>query len=234
MELLKLIIKLIRYNIKVIFANKFIYFLLAALIFFIFIVTVSLFDNPDFNEDDIYYLLLFTGIILIFYPVIYGIQNDDDAKMLEVIFGIPNYRYKIWLFRFLIIILIAVFYLFLLASLANITLYRIVVAEMLMQLLFPITFLSALGFMVSTLIKNGNGTAIVMVIIGIIFLIFSEFIEDTSWNLFLNPFHIPNQMSANIWENVIFKNRLYLSIGSVISLLFALYNLQFREKFISS
>lgn len=45
-----------------------------------------------------YSMLLVPSILLIFYPTCFGIQNDQDAKTLEIIFGIPNYRYKIWLF----------------------------------------------------------------------------------------------------------------------------------------
>ncbi len=227
------VFSLFKYNVKVIFANKFIYFFLGALAFFGFIITISLLEDPRLDEAIVYGFLLFPGILIIFYPTIYGLQNDDDSKMLEIIFGIPNYRYKVWLLRFVIILIVAVCMLVFLGFIARFALFRINIVQMVFQVMFPITFLTSLGFMVSTLIKNGNGTAITMVILGILFLIFYEPLEYNSWNIFLNPYIEPREMSETIWYNVIFKNRIYLIVGSLVSLLYALFNLQYREKFVS-
>lgn len=229
---LLLLYKLITYNVKVIFGNKFVYFVVAAFLFFAFIITITIFDDPQFNEAVIYGFLVFPGLLLIFYPMAYGIQNDDDAKMLETIFGIPNYRYKVWLVRFVLTIGIAAVILFVLGNLANLTLYRFNILPMIGQVLFPITFLSSVAFMLSTLIKNGNGTAIVLVIVSFIFLIFAEPMEYSVYNIFLNPFGEPRDMSEFIWLTIIYKNRVYLNILSVLCLLFGMFNLQFREKFV--
>lgn len=229
---LLLLYKLMIYNIKVIFGNKFVYFVVAAFLFFAFIILLTILDDPDFDEAVIYGFLVFPGLLLIFYPMAYGIQNDDDSKMLETIFGIPNYRYKVWLVRFVLTIGVAAVILIILASLANLTLYRFSILPMLGQVLFPITFLSSLGFALSTLIRNGNGTAIVIVIISFIFFTFAEQLEYSAYNVFLNPFSEPRQMSEFIWLTIIYKNRLYLMILSMLCLLYGMFNLQFREKFV--
>jgi len=229
---LLLLYKLITYNVKVIFGNKFVYFVVAAFLFFAFIITITIFDDPQFNEAVMYGFLVFPGLLLIFYPMAYGIQNDDDAKMLETIFGIPNYRYKIWLVRFVLTIGIAAVILLVLGNLANLTLYRFNILPMIGQVLFPITFLSSVAFMLSTLIKNGNGTAIVLVIVSFIFFIFAEPLEYSVYNIFLNPFEEPRDMSEFIWLTITYKNRVYLTILTVLCLLFGMFNLQFREKFV--
>lgn len=229
---LLLLYKLITYNVKVIFANKFIYFVLAAFLFFGFIITITILEDPDFNEAVIYGFLVFPGLLLIFYPMAYGIQNDDDSKMLETIFGIPNYRYKVWLVRFVLTIGVAFVILFVLANIANLTLYRFNILSMLGQVLFPIVFISAMSFMLSTKIKNGNGTAIVIVILSFIFFVFAEELEFSAYNVFLNPFSEPREMSEFIWLTIIFKNRLYLILSMAIFLLYGMFNLQFREKFV--
>ncbi|HEY9886395.1 MAG TPA: hypothetical protein V6C96_03945, partial [Vampirovibrionales bacterium] len=100
------------------------------------------------------------------------------------------------------------------------------------QVLFPILFLSSLAFMLSTLIKNGNGTAIVIVIVSFIFFVFAEPLEYNVYNVFLNPFSEPREMSEFIWHSIIFKNRIYLIVASVLCLLYGMFNLQFREKFV--
>ena len=71
-----IITKIFRYNLKIIFANKFIYFLLAAVGIFLLVTVINLLDadaNP--TEGTIYYLLLVPGILIIFYPTTFGIQN---------------------------------------------------------------------------------------------------------------------------------------------------------------
>jgi hypothetical protein len=204
----------------------------AAFLFFAFIITLTILDDPDFNEAVIYGFLVFPGLLLIFYPIAYGIQNDDDSKMLETIFGIPNYRYKVWLVRFILTIVIAAVILLVLGNIADLTLYRFSILPMIGQVLFPIIFLSSFGFMLSTLIKNGNGTAIVIVIVAFIFFIFAEPLEYSVYNVFLNPFSEPHEMSEFIWLTIIYKNRLYLMILSALFLLYGMFNLQFREKFV--
>lgn len=231
-SILILLYRLITYNVKVIFANKFVYFVLAAFLFFGFIILITVLDDPDFTEAVIYGFLVFPGLLLIFYPMAYGIQNDDDSKMLETIFGIPNYRYKVWLVRFLLAIGVAVVILIVLGSIANMTLYRFAVMPMVGQVVFPILFLSALAFMLSTLIKNGNGTAIILVIVSFIFFLFSEPLRYSPYNVFLNPFSEPREISEFIWQTIIFKNRMYLIIASALCMVYGIYNMQFREKFV--
>ena len=88
------IIKLIQYNIKIIFGNKFIYFILSAIGFYIITVGISLFSDDEITMATGYNMLLVPSILLIFYPTCFGIQNDQDAKIIEIIFGIPNYGYS--------------------------------------------------------------------------------------------------------------------------------------------
>lgn len=225
--------KMVRYNLKIIFANKFVWFLLAAFAFFLFFAVQSILNGTNISEGTLYNLLIFPGILLIFYPSVFGIQNDDDSRMLEILFGIPNYRYKVWLIR-LIMIYVLIFIIILgFALVASVLLYKINILEMSYQLMYPIVFLGSMAFMFSTLIKNGNGTAVVMILMGVALLILKEDVfERTQWDIFLNPFQIPNNLNEVIWLGLISKNRIFLSIGIVVFILYGLFNLQKREKFI--
>ena len=91
--------KLVQYNIKIIFGNKFLYFMLSALVFFIITVVVYLLGDDEITQATAYSMLMLPSILLVFYPMCFGLQNDQDAKIVEIIFGIPNYSYKVWLFR---------------------------------------------------------------------------------------------------------------------------------------
>ncbi|MDD2380855.1 MAG: hypothetical protein WCY58_00075 [Mariniphaga sp.] len=223
---------MIRYNLKIIFAGRFIWFLLAAFAFFVFFAVQSVWNRQTITEGVVYQLLIFPGILLIFYPSVFGIQNDDDSRMLEILFGIPNYRYKVWLVRLMMIYVLVFLMIVLFSGVASILLFQIDVLEMAYQLMYPIVFMGSMAFMFSTIIKNGNGTAVVMVLIGVTLIILQDAVERTQWNVFLNPFQIPNNFNEIIWQSLIFKNRIFLGAGMIVFILYGLYNLQKREKFV--
>ena len=106
------------------------------------------------------------------------------------------------------------------------------VFEMSYQLMFPVFFLGTLAFLVSTMVKNGNGTAVVMIILGVLLMILANILDRTQWNVFHNPYSIPNQMNEMIWQQISHKNRWFLIVFSTIFLLGGLTNLQKREKFL--
>ncbi|MFN8258511.1 MAG: hypothetical protein U0W24_22675 [Bacteroidales bacterium] len=228
----KLVLKTINYNFKIVFAGYFVYFLIAAVLFYLTVIGIMLFSGASPDDGDIYNTLLFPGILTIFYPVIFAVQHDKDTRMLEIVFGIPNYRYKVYLVRFAITILLLIFVLSGMTIVAYFSVVKIQIAKMVIQLIYPLLFISTLAFLMATLIKNGNGAAVVMVVIGLIFWFLSEPLSSSKWNLFLNPFHIPNQMNSIIWESIIKQNRLILCIGALIAMLWGMINLQQREKFV--
>jgi len=225
--------KMFKYNLKIIFANKFIFFLLGAVVFYLIITVIDLLDPESyFNEGNVYSLLLFPGLLIIFYPSTFSIQNDVDSRTIEVLFGIPDYRYKIWLLRLLIIFIVVYIFMVFLGIFSTLALVPIPVFEFSLQLMFPIFFLGSMGFMLSTVVRNGSGTAAIMVIIGLVFWILSGILEENEWNIFLNPYVLPNYLTEAMWQEILFYNRLYLAIGTLISILAGIYKLQDREKFI--
>ena len=228
----RLISSLVKYNLKIIFANTFRYFLLAGVIFY-FVVVLIFFSSSEseLSTGLVYYWLLFPGLLLIFYPTTFGIQNDVDTRMIEILFGIPNYRYKVWLVRMILIYVVVAAILFVLTAISSILLIPLPIFRMVYQLMFPIFFIGCLGFMVSTIVRSGYGTSVVIVIIGLFFWIGTGFLPD-KFNLFLNPFFVPSNMNEAIWAETTLNNRIYIFIGIIISVLTGLIQLQKREKFI--
>lgn len=224
--------KMVKYNMKVIFGNRFIWFVVAALAFYFFIAIVNILDGEQMDEEFIYGLQIMPGILLVFYPMTFGIQNDLDAGILEILFGIPDYRYKVWFVRLLLVFTLVFLMMFGLTALSYILLAPVNIFEITWQVMFPIYFLGSLAFLFSTIIKNGNGTAVVMVIIGVLLLILSGMLERTMWNIFLNPFNVPNNLNEMVWQETTLKNRLFLAVGSLLFVLYGLFNLQKREKFL--
>lgn len=227
-----LFLKMVKYNMKVIFGNRFVWFVLAAVAFYFFIAITSIYDNNQMDDGFIFDLQIMPGILLIFYPMTFGIQNDVDAGILEILFGIPDYRYKVWLVRLVLVFALVYLMMIGLTVMSYYLLAPVPVMELSFHVMFPIYFLGSLAFMFSTIIKNGNGTAVVMVIIGVGLLIISGILERTMWNIFLNPFEIPRRLNEMIWQEIAMKNRIFLAVGTLLFVLYGLFNLQKREKFI--
>lgn len=228
----EIIYKQFLYSLKIIFANKFIYFLGTSVLLFLLVVTINLFSDDNATIHNAFNLLLFPGVLLVFYPTTFGIQNDEDQRMLENIFSIPNYRYKVWIPRLVITFILVYCLLLILAAFSWFALVSINIFDMVYNLMYPVFFLGCLSFAVSTIVRSGNGTAVVMVVTGLIFWISAGILDDSPWNIFLNPYDLPNNVSEEIWVEVVSDNHLYLFIGTLLSILFGMFKLQDREKFI--
>lgn len=231
-EFLSRFFLMVKANVKVVFGNKFVYFLLAALVFFLFLLIVNLFSDKVLNEALCYNIMLAPALILIFYPTTFALQNDDDTKTLEMIFGVPNYRYKVYLFRFAMIAVITFFMLLVFAGLNYLALLSFDVFGMSVQLLFPVLFCGALSFMLASMLKSGTSTAVVVIIIGLgLWLLGNVLGPTSSWNLFFNPFQTTTMTEVRFNEVLLF-NRIYISIATVGFLLTTLFQLQKRERLI--
>ncbi len=225
-------VRLLHYNMKIIFANKFIYFLLSAVFIFVTVTAVNLlYLNTTLDEETIYWTLLVPGILIIFYPITFGIQSDSDNRMLELVFGIPNYRYKVHLLRVLLIFIIAFTVLFIFIILCDFVLIPLTIFEMLYHIIFPILFLGSMAFLITTFIKDGSGTAVIMIITIVVFWIARDFFQSNpKWDIFLNPFSLPQSFSETVWAEIVTQNRIYLFVGSILAILYSLLNLQNRER----
>lgn len=221
---------MVRYNLKIIFGNKFIYFLLSAIALTVFIVGVNLFNGDSMGEAGIYRILLLLGALLLFYPSAFGIQSDKDARTLEIIFGIPDYRYRVWLMRLLLIYAITVIVLVIISLLLKYTFLSFNIFELNLQVLFPLAFLGLFTFFLSTVIRSGNATAAVVIVLGVLLLILADFLDRSYWNIFFNPYGNPSDVSDVVWQSLTTKNRIFLGSGAIVFLLGGLMNLQKREK----
>jgi hypothetical protein len=223
---------LARYNLRIIFGGKFAYFVLAALIFFLLFGTIMAFEANELDVANIYGILSFPAILLVFYPSAFGIQNDADQRTLEIIFGIPDYRFKVWLLRYFMVLVLVFLLLIPFSAMAYYALVSFPMMTMILQLMVLVFFTSSLGFAISTIVKNGNATAVVIVVIGLAFLILSDPLEGSKWNIFLNPFKGAGNLNDFVWQEVIRQNRIFMVLSGVLFLLIGLLNLQSREKFL--
>ena len=154
---------------------------------------------------DLYGVFLFSGVLLVFYPSAFGIQNDQDARTIEILFGIPNYRYKVWLVRIVLIFVIAFLIMLVFTFLSSVLIVKFRFVDMTAQVMIPVLFLGIMAFMLSTVIRNGNGTAVIMIIFGLIFMILSDALSKSQWNVFLNPYELPYDVNESTWAIIMLK-----------------------------
>lgn len=222
---------MILYNLRIIFANKFIWFLTGSVLFYVGLSIIYVSTNDVSRVDDLWGVFIFSGILLVFYPSVFGIQNDQDARTIEILFGIPNYRYKVWLVRIMLIFVITFLIMLVFTFLSSVLIVKFRFVSVTAQVMVPVLFLGMMAFMLSTVIRNGNGTAVVMIIFGLFFMILADSLRRSQWNVFLNPYNLPYEVNEATWAIITLKNRIILVTGTILFLLAALYNLQKREKF---
>ncbi|MEE9441886.1 MAG: hypothetical protein V3V99_04390 [candidate division Zixibacteria bacterium] len=233
LDKLRLLISFFRYNANHVFAGKFKYFLFLSLALFLTIVVIyTIEENTPPTAEDIYYFLYSPGLLLIFYPAAYAIQRDTDSRMIETIFGIPDYRYKVWLARCAAQYIVTAGLLLIYAIVCQLALADFNIWSMVYHIMFPLLFVGSFGFMVSTFIKNGNGTAAILVVFLLIYNIITEDINANKWDIFYNPFESSEDFAGILQTDLTLYNRIYLIVGSILMTLMGLLKLQNREKFI--
>ncbi len=220
------------YNTKIIFGNRFFYALLISVGVFIAFSLIYIFDSSNVRLEDIYSLLRIPALLLLIYPTLMGIQNDADSRTLEIIFGIPDYRFKVWLVRLVMIFIITFLLLIPLAALLHWAIISFRILPMVFQLMPLMLFAGTLGFALSSIVKNGMGAAVLYIILGVVLMIVFENNSDTFWNIFLNPYDDTSTLNAIVREEMLMKNRIFLLSASVIFVLVGLFQLQRREKFL--
>ncbi len=228
---LNLLQKMVVYNLRIIFANRFIWFLAGSVVFYMGLSVIYVFNQEESNMGDLYEVFLFSGILLVFYPTVFGIQNDQDARTIEILFGIPNYRYKVWLVRVVLIFVISFLIMLVFTFLSSVLIVKFRFVNMALQVMVPVIFLGVMAFMLSTIVRSGNGTAAVMIILGLIFMILADSLRKSQWNIFLNPFQPAWDVNETSWAIIAFRNRIILIVSTMVFLLAALNNLRKREKF---
>jgi hypothetical protein len=230
---MKAYFKVASYNMKIIFSGKFIWFLIVGLLLFGFLMFSSAYEGSPLDEGVIYSQLMIPALLLVFYPASFGIQNDADNRILEILFGIPNYMYKVWLFRLFMIYIEVYFILVVYALLASLLLFQTNPFEMAAQLMVPIMLFGNLAFFYSTITRNGNATAVLIILTSILLLILSTtLLRNKYWSVVINPFDLPENIHSSVWEITLIKNRLVMIIAGIIFLMSGLLNLQKREKFL--
>ena len=195
------------FNLKIIFGGRFFWFLLTSFLLFAYFVCSSIWRGEIPTDELMYSHLFFPALLLVFYPATFGIQNDADNRILEILFGIPGYMYKVWLSRLLLIYMLVFIMLIVYSIVAYVLVYPISPLGMAYRLMYPVLFMGGLAFYFSTVTRNGNATALLIIILGIAMVFLRDsFFRDTMWDISLNPYRIPDNIHPVIWGSTFHPN----------------------------
>ncbi len=230
MNIMKNISLLARYNFKILFGGKYLLFAVLSLLFLCYLLFQAAYSGRELDESVVAGEMLLPSLLLIFYPTTYGIQRDEEAKILEIFFCIPNYMYKVWLLRLLFIFTACYINLLAFSYLAHLLLCPVDVVSMANNTIFMVVFFGSMAFWLSTFIKSGNGVAVILITIFVLLSMFRSEVKNTMWDIFLNPYSEPGNIHYEIWQDTISDRFLMLSISSIGFILLSLNNLRRREK----
>lgn len=227
------VLEIVKYNLKIIFGGKFFWFLGISLLIYMAFMFQYAYSGEKMDEGGVFSMMIIPVFLIIFYPTAYGIQNDADNKMLEIIFGIPNYRYKVWGVRLFMIFVTLLVMIFIFSLLTGIFLYPVDVFTLTFHVFSPMFFMGCLSFMLSTLTKSGNATALLLILCMILlFLILGNMLSQSEWNVFLNPLEDHSKIHPVSWNLIVIKNKIYLTVGAFAEIMIGFFNLQKRESFV--
>ena len=118
------------------------------------------------------------------------------------------------------------------AYLTNWIVVEVQPVEIAAQALVPAFFIGMCAFMFSTILRNGNGTAVVLIIVGILLFFLDMVLGVSYWNVLMNPYDIPLEQNPIIFYDTLFYNRIAVMTASIVLLIVGLNSMRKREKFI--
>lgn len=104
-QFIYLLPRLVKYNLKIIFAGRFIWFLLAAFLFFAYFMFQIAWSRSEVNEGVVYNLLMFPCVLLVFYPAVLvsrtmriaGYWKSFSASpTINIRYGVSVYWWSTW------------------------------------------------------------------------------------------------------------------------------------------
>ncbi len=227
---LRTIFLLAKYNFKILFGGRYIIFMCLSLLLFCYLLFNSAYSGNALTEILVMENLIFPSLLLIFYPTAYGVQKDEECKILEIFFCIPNYMYKVWLLRLMFVFIACFVNVLIFSYLAHLLLCPVDIFLMTYSVMFPVIFFGSLSFFLSTFIKSGNGVAIVLLGLFALIIYIGSLYSTTMWNIMLNPYDEPTDVHPDIWLVTIKNSRLLLACSSIGLILISLGNLRQRER----
>lgn len=225
--------EIFRLQARIIFSHKFVWFMAGILAYFVVAYIInynqSVIDRMPM-EDALPWLLEFPLSALAVYLSMQVITSEKDNRTLEVMFTTAGSRYKVWLLRLGTLNVILLILAFVLSALAFFTFTDIPIVGMALHAFVPTFFVSSMTLYFAVRFRSGFAAGMVAAGLLVLMLMFTDFLHETRYFLFLNPYRVPRRLDPATWNLWMWQNRLGLLVLAGLLLFAALRGMEVRER----
>ncbi len=231
---IKVVFDVFRLNTRIVFSNRFAWFLFGLAVYCIFLYVANYRSNiyDRMSANTIFHILL--QLPLLAFAVFLNmnlIASEKDNRTLEITFTIAGSRIKIWLIRFGSLCLLFLILAYLLSLIGFFFFVDLPIWGFAFHAYVPAFFISGLVFYFAVKFSNGLAAGMVSAVLLFLMFIFNEALHDTRWSLFFNPYDRPhNRVDPAVWNDWTWQNRLGLIMLGAAFIFAALRGMRQREK----
>jgi hypothetical protein len=225
--------EIFRLQARVIFSQKFVWFLAGLVAYFVVVYVVN-YNQPMIDrmaqQDVFYWLLEFPLSALAVYLNMQLITAEKDSRTLEVMFTTAGSRYKVWLLRIgtLAVILLALS--FGLSAMSFFTFTDLPIFGMGLNAFVPTFFVGNMTLYFAVRFRSGFAAGMISAGLLVMVLMFSELYNETRYFLYFNPYDVPRRLDPETWNFWMWQNRIAVFLMGGFLLFSALRGMEVRER----
>ncbi|MFC1724393.1 hypothetical protein ACFL4T_02110 [candidate division KSB1 bacterium] len=234
MKDLKTIFALSVLNIKLLFTNKFFYFILGIILYFGFVCTINYFSDPGDSMPGyaIYIALIFIPMsVLTVFLSAYMLPGEMENNTLESLFSISGSIYKVWIIKISVMYIAISIMILILEILSYFMIADFPFFYTFFMSLFPLYFIGGLTFYFAVKFKSYAAAGILTGIIMILISFVTEPLQFSKFFLYINPIAKPRDINNYVWTRTLVENRVGMLVFGSLLYYLGLNKLKFREKF---
>ncbi len=206
-----------RMNLRVVFGRKALYCLAAAAVYFaIFYAVLANTGESITVVEALAWLVWLPATIFTVLFSMETISQEQDAGVLEAFFTVSVSPYRLWIIKFVTLLLGVCMLALALIALTDQFVLDLPVALTLVYVFPPLLFFAGLTMLFSAMFKSANAAGLCAVAILAFVMITSEGLSTTVVYPFLNPFDRPMGAEPFIWvRRVVYNKIAYTLLGCV-------------------
>jgi len=234
-ENIKTLFSLIKLNTKVLFSNKFLYFLIGIFLYFGVVCTINYFTDPgDYIKGEHIYIavLLVPMIILTVFLSALIVPSEIESNTIESLFSVSGSIYKVWIIKIVVMYISLSLLLLILEILSYFMIADFPILKNFVMSLFPLYFIGGMTFFFASKYRSTGVAGIISGIVLLIFMFLAEPLEHSRFFLYLNPMITPRDINNYVWTRTVIENRIGMVIFGSFFYYLGLSRLKFKEKYI--
>lgn len=235
MNVIKTMFSLFNLNVKLLFSNRFFYFILGIILYFGIVTFINYLTEPGdqiVGENVYIAIIVLPFLVLTVFLSSFILPSEMENNTIESLFSISGSIYKVWLIKIAVMYVALSLLILFLEILTYFMITDFKILNTYFQSLFPLYFTGGMTFYFAVRFRSNAVGAILSGIVLLMFLFLSEPLYQTKFYLYLNPMENPRNINGYVWSRTIIENRIGMVLFGSILYYLGLSKVKFREKFI--